>query len=367
MAYILVMAFAHPVQTFALETPRRAPFFERGARFVAKRWRGVLISALVGLAGVALGHLEGRLLGREWLEGLVLAIILGLVIRLFWTPSANEKAGIAFCAKPLLEVAIVLLGASLDAALLKSGGVALLGSVFALVIASVVIGTLIGRAFGLPAHLATLVACGNSICGNSAIAAIAPIIEADEEHITAAVAFTALGSVAVVVALPFVGGALGLTPHAFGALAGLSVYAVPQVLAATAGAGAVATQTATLVKLARVLMLGPLALFFALDKTRRSGEKHRFNAHTLLEMAPPFIIGFALLGIARSLGWISEDMALHGRDLASWLTVIAMAALGLASDPRAVQKAGRPVVLAAGLSLLALVVMGYGLIRVLHI
>ncbi|RYX85089.1 putative sulfate exporter family transporter [bacterium] len=335
--------------------------------FIQKRWRGVAISAGVGLVGVALGRLEGHLLGREWLEGLVIAIILGLVIRLFWTPNADEKVGIAFCAKPLLEVAIVLLGASLDAALLRTGGFTLLASVFALVVLSVIVGTLIGRAFGLPPHLATLVACGNSICGNSAIAAIAPVIEADEEHITAAVAFTALGSVVVVIALPFIGSALGLGPRAFGTLAGLSVYAVPQVLAATAGVGVVATQTATLVKLARVLMLGPLTLFFALRKTRQCGAKHRFDSHTLLEMLPPFIIGFALLGLARSLGWLSEDLALHGRDLASCLTVVAMAALGLSSDPRAVQKAGKPVVLAAGFSLLALVLMGYVLIRFLHI
>ncbi len=335
--------------------------------FLGQRWRGVVISALVGVVGVALGRVEAHIMGREWLEGLVLAIILGLAARLFWTPSADERLGIAFCAKPLLEVAIVLLGASLDVTLLKSGGLALLGSVFALVLVAVAIGTVIGRAFGLPAHLATLVACGNAICGNSAIAAIAPIIEADEEHIASAVAFTALGSVAVVVALPFLSHALGLEPRALGALAGLSVYAVPQVLAATAGAGAVATQTATLVKLARVLMLGPLAMFFALRKARLSGQKHKFDAHTILEMAPPFIIGFAMLGVARSMGWISQEWALHGRDLAGWLTVVAMAALGLSSDPRVVQRAGKPVLFAAGLSLVALVAMGLSLIRALHI
>ncbi len=317
--------------------------------------------------GVGLGGIEGRLLGRQPLEGLVIAIILGLAIRGFWTPNREEKIGIAFCAKPLLEMAIVLLGASLDAALLKSAGVGLLGSVFGLVVVAVTAGIWLGRAFGLPPQLAILVACGNAICGNSAIAAVAPIIEADEEHITAAVAFTALGSIAVVVALPLVGPLLGLGPRAYGALAGMSVYAVPQVLAATAGAGVVATQTATIVKLARVLMLGPLAMFFALQKARQSGEKHRFDRHTLLDMTPPFILGFAALGIARSMGLISEDLALQGRDIAGWLTVVAMAALGLSSDPRAVRQAGRPVLLAAGTSLLFLVVLGYGLVRVLQL
>ncbi len=359
---MVTLAQKHPTPFASLTN-----FSQIFAALLVKYSGGILISTLVGLIGVGLGHLEAHFLGREYLEGLVIAIILGLAVRGFWTPNAEEKIGIAFCAKPLLEIAIVLLGASLDATLLKSAGLALLCGVFALVIVAVTIGTLIGRAFGLPTHLAILVACGNAICGNSAIAAIAPIIEADEEHITAAVAFTAMGSVFVVVALPFVGPLLGLHERAYGALTGMSVYAVPQVLAATAGAGIVATQTATLVKLARVLMLGPLAMFFALQKARRSGQKHKFDRHTLLEMAPPFIIGFALLGIARSLDWINEGLAHQCRDIAGWLTVVAMAALGLSSDPRAVRKAGKPVFLAAGLSLITLVTLGYGLIRGLHL
>ena len=347
--------------------PRSLRGWDAVANFAKTHWRGIALSAAVGLAGVALGKIEERVFGREWLEGLVIAILLGLLLRAFWTPTRDEKSGIAFCAKPLLEVAIVLLGASLDGALLKSGGAALLGSVFALVIVSVGIGTFVGRACGLPSKLATLVACGNSICGNSAIAAIAPVIDADEEHITAAVAFTALGSVVVVVALPLLQAPLGLDHKAFGALAGLSVYAVPQVLAATAGAGILATQTATLVKLARVLMLGPMVLFFSLRGSRRAEAKVRFDFATLKEMVPPFIVGFALLAAARSFGFISADVALWGREIAAALTVVAMAALGLSSDPRVVRKAGRPVVMAAGISLLALVVLGFALVRALHL
>ena len=88
----------------------------------------------------------------------------------------------------------------------------------------------IGRAMGLPHKLAVLVACGNAICGNSAIAAVAPVIHAEKEHVASAIAFTAILGVAVVIGLPFLITPLGLSHYQYGVLAGLTVYAVPQVL-----------------------------------------------------------------------------------------------------------------------------------------
>jgi uncharacterized membrane protein YadS len=105
-----------------------------------------------------------------------------------------------------------------------------------------------------------LVACGNSICGNSAIAAVAPVIGADGEDVAASIAFTAVLGVVVVLLLPFLAPLLHLSGLQYGVLAGLTVYAVPQVLAATAPLGMVAVQMGTLVKLVRVLMLGPVVL-----------------------------------------------------------------------------------------------------------
>ena len=318
---------------------------------------GLLLASAFGVAGVALGKVEARFLGREWLEGLVLAILLGLGVRWFWTPGAKWVPGVKFAAKPLLEIAIVLLGASVDVVALWRGvGPLLLVAVFALVPLSIGLGVGVGRALGLEPKLALLVACGNSICGNSAIAAVAPVIKADEEKITAAVAFTALGSVLVVALLPLARPFLGLSPNAFGALAGLSVYAVPQVLAATAGASAVTTQTATVVKLARVLMLGPVTLILSL--LHKDGESKLGWA----DMVPPFILGFVALAVLRTLGIVTPPLADWGREIGGWLTVAAMAALGLSSDPRAVQRAGKPVLLAAGIGLVALVLAAYLLV-----
>jgi len=113
-----------------------------------------------------------------------------------------------------------------------------------------------------------LVACGNAICGNSAIAAVAPVIGADAEQVGAAIAFTAILGVAVVLGLPFLIAPLGLSFYQYGVLAGLTVYAVPQVLAAAFPVSVLSGQVGTLVKLIRVLMLGPVMLFFALRRSR---------------------------------------------------------------------------------------------------
>jgi uncharacterized membrane protein YadS len=108
--------------------------------------------------------------------------------------------------------------------------------------------------------MSILIACGNSICGNSAIAAVAPVIGADGDDIAASISFTAVLGVVVVLTLPLLVPILQLSLTQYGVLAGLTVYAVPQVLAATLPIGALSNQVGTVIKLVRVLMLGPVVL-----------------------------------------------------------------------------------------------------------
>ena len=153
---------------------------------------------------------------------------------------------------------MVLLGASLSAQTVLAAGPGLLIGIAVIVVARHRRQLRHGPgAAACRTAWPSLVACGNSICGNSAIAAVAPVIGADGEDIAASIAFTAVLGVVVVLALPLTVPLLHLSLLQYGVLAGLTVYAVPQVLAATAPIGAVAVQLGTLVKLVRVLMLGP--------------------------------------------------------------------------------------------------------------
>jgi uncharacterized integral membrane protein (TIGR00698 family) len=212
--------------------------------------------------------------------------------------------------------------------------------------------------------MAILVACGNSICGNSAIAAVAPVIGAAADEIAASIAFTAVLGVVVVILLPFLVPVLRLSLTQYGVLAGLTVYAVPQVLAATLPIGALSNQVGTVVKLVRVLMLGPVVLALSL-LTR--GDRPGRGRPSLGELVPWFIVGFLLVLALRSLGVIPLGWLAPIAMAASLLTTISMAALGLGVDVRVVAQAGVRVTAAVTVSLLVLGAISFALIRGLGI
>ncbi len=325
------------------------------------RLPGVLLCIAVTLVAMGLERFELAVFGRAWLEALVLAILTGTAVRSVWMPGAVWKAGVSFSAKTLLEVAVVLLGLSISTATVRALGGPLLLGVAAVVAVAIVASFCIGRALGLTAKLAMLVACGNSICGNSAIAAVAPVIGADSRDVASSIAFTAVLGVVVVLALPLLAPLLGGDGLRYGALAGLTVYAVPQVLAATAPVGALSVQMGTVVKLVRVLMLGPVVLVLSLAGQRlfRSRGGRRPPLHRLV---PWFIIGFLLLAAIRSSGLVPDAVLPPVALAANLLTVLAMAALGLGVDVRTVARAGARVTAAVTLSLAVLGAISWVLI-----
>jgi len=163
---------------------------------------GTMLCLAVGLVATGLASLEARLFRRAWLEALVLAIIVGTILRSLWTPSTIWIGGIRFSAKILLELAILLLGATLSAQALAAIGPGLLVGIVGVVSVAITMSYGIGRLLGLRLRMALLVACGNAICGNSAIAAVAPAIGAKAEDVATAIAFTAVLGVATVLGLP---------------------------------------------------------------------------------------------------------------------------------------------------------------------
>ena len=338
---------------------------------------GLALCGAVAAAGYALQQLETAMSGRAWIEALVLAILFGAAIRTAWIPGPQWKPGIDFSAKLLLEIAVVMLGASVSAATILSAGLPLLFSIFGMVAAAIMLSFAIGRALGLSKRLAILVACGNSICGNSAIAAVAPVIGADGDDVASSIAFTAVLGVIVVLALPLIGAILHMTQLGYGALAGLTVYAVPQVIAAAAPMGAKSVQIGTLVKLIRVLMLGPVCLVLSFMTARlreeptepaplvTAGDRPQPGRPALHQLVPWFIIGFLAMVVLRSANFIPSWALAPIGTAATIFTVISMAALGLGVDIRTVSRAGGRVTMTVILSLLALGSASFGLILLL--
>jgi len=320
----------------------------------------VLLCAAVTGAAFILQFIEVKLAGQAYLEALVLAILLGVLIRSFWTPGAFWEDGIHFSAKILLEIAVVMLGAAVSARTVAALGPALLLGIVLVVVLGLASSFAICRLLKLPKRMAILVACGNSICGNSAIAAVAPVIGASGDEIASSIAFTAVLGVMVVLLLPLLVPLLKLSLTQYGVLAGLTVYAVPQVLAATLPIGALSNQVGTVVKLVRVLMLGPVVLGLSLA-TARPGRL------SIGEIVPWFIAGFLIVLGLRSFGVIPLAALGPIKNAAALLTTVSMAGLGLGVDVRVVARAGVRVTAAVTVSLIVLGLISLGLIWGLRI
>ena len=323
---------------------------------------GVLLSGLVSGLAVLAERFEMRLIGGVWIEALVLAILIGAICRLILRKPEAFDPGIAFSAKYFLEVAIVLLGAGVSAAAIAGMGLPLIGAIAAVVGAVILASYWIGRGLGLSRPVALLVACGNSICGNSAIAATAPVIRADAEDVASSIAFTAVLGMVTVLLLPVLLPLLGLSPTGYGVMAGMTVYAVPQVLAATAPVSALSIQIGTFVKLVRVLMLGPVIFLLSLFSGRRGGGRP-----ALTRLVPWFILGFLVMLAARSFGLIDAELAVTMGKAATVLTILSMAALGLGIDLRRVMRAGPRVTIAVVLSLGVLMIASYAMLLMLNL
>ncbi len=346
--------------------------------FLARVVPGLCLCIEVTIVATLLQVVETRLVGEPYLEALVIAILLGVAIRTAWTPRARWEPGIVFSAKILLEIAVVLLGASVSVATVLALGPLLLLGIAAVVAIAIAASYGISRGFGLPKRMAILIACGNSICGNSAIAAVAPVIGADGDDIASSIAFTAVLGVLVVLGLPFLVPVLRMSLTQYGVLAGLTVYAVPQVLAATLPIGALSNQVGTVIKLVRVLMLGPVVLGLSLvtgrlrDETDEApnvtaGDRPARGRLALHQVVPWFIAGFLVVLVIRSLGLIPQPALVPVAATANVLTTVSMAALGLGVDVRVVAGAGLRVTGAVTASLAVLGVISFGLIRLLGV
>jgi uncharacterized integral membrane protein (TIGR00698 family) len=325
---------------------------------------GLLACVAITIAATLLQEIEVHFAGQPYLEALVLAILIGVAVRTVWKPGPRWQPGVNFSAKFVLELAIVMLGAAVSVGTIVALGPILIIGIACIVAVALGVSYVMCRGLGLPQRMSILIACGNSICGNSAIAAIAPVIGADSDDIASSISFTAVLGVVVVLVLPLLVPILHLSLTQYGVLAGLTVYAVPQVLAATLPIGALSNQVGTVIKLVRVLMLGPVVLGFSLFARRLRPAKGQLNRRPRLgELVPWFIVGFLVVLAARSLDLIPTAVLPGITRTAAVLTTIAMAALGLGVDVRVVARTGARVTVAVTGSLIFLGILSYGLIH----
>ena len=299
------------------------------------------IAICFAVAGVSVfleEQIPGGLLGAS-----IIALFMGTIINSFFHP-AWMKPALKFTSKRILKAAIVLLGASLSVSTIMSVGKMtffVMLFTFAMCFGG---GYFIRKLFGLNWKLSNLISAGTGICGGSAVAAIAPVIEADDKDIAFAMSSTFLFDMVMIALYPLMGKALGMSDIAYGIWAGTSVNDTASVVASGYAFSEAAGDFATMVKLTRTIAIIPTVLVFAWIGTRMkqkelkaSGEGKKVN---MVKIIPWFIGGFLLLAIINSVGLIPTNVSAVMKGTSKFLMVTALAAIGLNTSLLDFKKAG---------------------------
>ncbi|TDO92870.1 putative integral membrane protein (TIGR00698 family) [Enemella evansiae] len=303
---------------------------------------------LPGLAVCAAATVVAVLVNRIWpvVSPLLVAIALGAVLTNVITVPTGWQPGIQVAAKKLLRIGIVLLGLQLSL-----GQVAGLGPGMILVVVAIVgLGILatvgIGRLLRLPLTQTLLIACGFSICGAAAVAAVDGVMETDEEEVATAVGLVVLFGSLMIVLVPLGASALQLGDPRAALWAGGSIHEVAQVVAAAGALGPGAVDQAVLVKLARVLMLAPVMAAMALLVRRHPGLSHAGGAGKRPPLVPLFVLGFIAMMLLASTGLVPAPVLTAASWAQTALLAAAMFALGLGVRLKALVRVGpRPLLL----------------------
>ena len=329
---------------------------------VLKVFPGIILS--VGVALVAC-WIE-NLLPIHLVGSAVIAMFIGIILNHFLRNTKVFTSGLKFTSKKILKFAIVLLGLSLNiTTILNVGKMSLTVMIFTL-LTCFGGGYFIGKALGLNWKLSNLISAGTGICGGSAIAAIAPTIDADDNDVAYAMSATFLFDMAMIVLFPIMGQAMGMTDQAFGIWAGTAVNDTSSVVATGYAFSEGAGDFATMVKLTRTLAIIPTVIIFAFVQLRLKRKEALANSQngkelkanfSITKIFPWFILGFLVMSIVASVFEVPAAVVSGTKSASKFLMVCALAAIGLNTSFSSMRKAGiRPMIHGFIISVLVVIV-----------
>lgn len=304
---------------------------------------GLVISLIIAfIANRIAGILPIHLISAS-----VIALFIGMIINSTYKPNKVLAPGIKFTSKKILKFAIILLGASLNiATIMHVGSMSLIVMVFTL-LTCFGGGYFVGKALNLNWKLSNLISAGTGICGGSAIASIAPVIDAEDRDIAYAMSATFLFDMAMIVLFPFVGHLMGLSDVSYGLWSGTAVNDTSSVVAAGYAFSEAAGDFAVMVKLTRTLAIIPTVVAFtyinirlkkkAISTTNIGNKPIKLNMTSIF---PWFILGFLGMALMNSFGLIPAVASSFLKELSKFLMVAALAAIGLNTSFKEMKKSG---------------------------
>ena len=302
-----------------------------------------ILGVAICFAVAALSVLVERLIPGELLGASIIALFMGTIINSFFHP-AWIKPSLKFVSKKVLKLAIILLGASLSIGTIMSVGKMtffVMIFTFAMCFGG---GYFVRKLFKLNWKLGNLISAGTGICGGSAVAAIAPVIDADDKDIAFAMSSTFLFDMVMIAVYPIMGRLLGMSDIAYGIWAGTSVNDTASVVASGYAFSEAAGDFATMVKLTRTIAIIPTVLVFAWIGIRvKKKELQAVSAGqkvNMMKIVPWFICGFLALAVVNSFGFIPGEVSGVIKSASKFLMVTALAAIGLSTSITDFKKAG---------------------------
>ena len=281
---------------------------------------GLLLTFLIALSSI---YFSSFIL----IGSVAIAILIGLLVNnIFLNKIEVFKSGISFSEKQLLSYAIILLGASLDFNSMSFLTIDKILIILVMIFISIFFCYLIGKLIGLPKNLSLLLGMGNGVCGSSAIAGASKVIDTDENEVGISITIVnILGALSIFV-LPYILNNFFsyLTDQQSGFIIGSTVQAVGQVTAAGFIINHNVGEYAILIKMIRIIMLGPLLLLLNFLPFKKS-----LNKTNQFFSIPFFVIGFLIMSMLASLNLISNSMSLLLTEISKFLFIVAMAGIGL--------------------------------------
>ena len=290
--------------------------------------------------------------------GAVIAILAGMIITMFIKDKTSFAPGIKFTSKKILQWAVILLGFGLNLHVILETGKQSLPIIVCTIATSLLIAYVMHKALNIPSVISTLVGVGSSICGGSAVAATAPVIDADDEEVAQAISVIFFYNILAALIFPALGAFLGFdttSGTAFGIFAGTAVNDTSSVTATAStwdsmwNLGSATLDKAVTVKLTRTLAIIPITLFLAFLRTKKAGAEGAGKGVSIKEIFPFFIIYFVLASVITTVALgagVPEGVFKPIKELSKFFIVLAMAAIGLNTDiVKLIKTGGKPIVM----------------------
>ena len=321
-----------------------------------QKWKGLLLCLVIALPSWFLGKLF------PIVGGAVIAILAGMVLTGFIRHKEALEPGIKFTSKKILQWAVILLGFGMNLSVVLETGKQSLPIIISTITTSLIIAYVLHKAMNIPSKISTLVGVGSSICGGSAIAATAPVIDADDEEVAQAISVIFFFNVLAAILFPSFGKMLGfdtLSGNAFGVFAGTAINDTSSVTAAAStwdgmwNLGSATLDKAVTVKLTRTLAIIPITLFLAFIRTRNEEKYDRAQGQSVSfkDIFPFFILYFMAASILTTIALnagVPMSFFQPIKELSKFFIVLAMAAIGLNTNlVKLIKTGGKPIFMGA--------------------